>query len=712
MSALTITGLYTKELFRNEKSMFTIFLLKSIDKDENTVCKGKIQKLPYNTPVTLNGNYETDKQARTTFVIESYNIKDTKTTETFNFLSALKINGFTEKKIIEVIDYFNSSIIDVIKSCDTLNRFEQRCPIISSSIAKDLYKKVKKLSSEYDLTKEILDAGGDYHNAYALTKKYGNAAVKILHKNPYKAGYYADFSFYTCEQLAIKYGISGFSDKRAEGLLLYAIKNSMNNGNSYITTDELRSFTSRFQKNKDFFTPFEAILAKAVLNDHFVIEDKRIYLKSVYQMEENIAKNITRICLAAKKIDGLDIKLIKKIEKDNHISLSTSQIEAFKAIETEGVKLITGGPGTGKTTLINSLIKYLEYKHPDIQITLCAPTGRAAQNLAGKTFHVAETVHKTLGLRPYSEKKMRVTKKMTDYVYIIDETSMLDLELADILLQALPAHAIVIFVGDKDQLPSVGVGNVFNDLLNSGIEKYVLNEVHRQDGDSSIVSNATKINNGNTDLDLSKSDFDVLYVDSEKTAVDFCLMYTEKDDSQILTPMNKKLTGSFSLSQAIQKTKKFMCAGEKTYGDITYHIGDRVILLHNNYEAGYFNGDTGVISNIYSDGLSILLDDVYDENTGVKKEVDLENGDLKDVTLSYAITIHKSQGGEYNEAVIVLTKSSSGMISRNLLYTAVTRAKKKVTIISQEGLLDMAVQTPAYARNSTLSNKIKKALNK
>ena len=158
------------------------------------------------------------------------------------------------------------------------------------------------------------------------------------------------------------------------------------------------------------------------------------------------------------------------------------------------------------------------------------------------------------------------------------------------------------------------------------------------------------------------------------------------------------------------KTKKFICAGEKTYGDITYHIGDRVILLHNNYEAGYFNGDTGVISNIYSDGLSILLDDVYDEHTGVKKEVDFENGDLKDVTLSYAITIHKSQGGEYNEAVIVLTKSSSGMINRNLLYTAVTRAKKKVTIISQEGLLDMAIQTPAYERNSTLKEKIKRTL--
>lgn len=712
MSALTITGLYTKELFRNEKSMFTIFLLKSIDNDENTVCKGKIQKLPYNTPVSLNGNYETDKQARTAFVIDSYNIKDNKTTETFNFLSALKINGLTEKKIIEIIDYFNSSVIDVIKSCDTLNRFEQRCPIISAAIAKELYKRVKRLSLEYELTKEILDAGGDYHNVYALTKKYDSSASKILHKNPYKAGYYADFSFYTCEQLAIKYGIDGFSDKRAEGLLLYAMKDSMNNGNSYITTDELRSFTSRFQKNKDFYTPFEATLAKAVLNDNFVIENKKIYLKSIYQMEENIAKNVARISLSAKKLDDIDMSLVKKIENENHICLSESQIRAFRAVATEGVKLITGGPGTGKTTFVNSLIRYLEYKNPNVQITLCAPTGRAAQNLAGKTYHVAETVHKTLGLRPYSEKKMRVTKKLTDYVYIIDETSMLDLELADILLQALPTHAIVIFVGDKDQLPSVSIGNVFNDLLDCGIEKYVLNEVHRQDSNSSIVSNAIKINKGETDLDFSKSDFDVLYVDSEKTAVDFCLMYTEKDDSQILTPMNKKLTGSFCLSQAIQKTKKFTCPGEKTYGDITYHVGDKVILLHNNYEAGYFNGDTGIVSNIYGDGLSILLDDVYDENTGIKKEVDLANGDLKDVTLSYAITIHKSQGGEYNETVIILTKSSAGMINRNLLYTAVTRAKKKVTIISQEGLLNMAIQTPAYVRNSTLSNKIKKVLNK
>ena len=297
---------------------------------------------------------------------------------------------------------------------------------------------------------------------------------------------------------------------------------------------------------------------------------------------------------------------------------------------------------------------------------------------------------------------------MEDYVYIIDESSMLDLELMDTLLQSLPTHAIIIFVGDKDQLPSVGLGNIFNDLMKSDLEKYVLTEVHRQNADSTIVTNAIKINNGDTNLICSNSDFDIVEVTDETTAMQFSLMYANEKNIQILTPLNKKIIGSYNLSKEIQSKQTFLCPGEKIYGDTTYHIGDKVILTHNNYDADYYNGDVGIIANIYDDGISIILDYSFDDKTGEKKEIDVLNENMQDVNLAYAITIHKSQGGEYPEVVIMLTKSTQNMLSRNLLYTAVTRAKQKVTIITQPNILQKTILTTIKERHSTLIEKINK----
>ena len=193
-------------------------------------------------------------------------------------------------------------------------------------------------------------------------------------------------------------------------------------------------------------------------------------------------------------------------------------------------------------------------------------------------------------------------------------------------------------------------------------------------------------------------------VSDEETAIRLCMMYTQDKDLQVLTPLSKSATGSKALSGKIQSVKTFQSNAIKVYGDTTYHIGDKVILLNNNYEADYFNGDIGTITGINEDYITILSDDIYDFDTGAKKEIEVENSNLHDVALSYAITIHKSQGGEYDEVVIVLTKSAYRMANRNLLYTAVTRAKKKVTIITQNDLLEQAILQKSPERNSNLCN--------
>lgn len=704
-----LSGFYTTELYHNYKTMDVCFLLKT-EAEETITCCGKLPKLSYNTYINLKGKYKTDKHERLIFYINDYTIGTPMENESVSFLLGLKIHGFAEKKAKILTDYFNYSVVSVVNECERSNDFVDRCPKEIKPYATEIYRKIKVLNNEIELSKEIINAGGTYYNIKQLEKLYGKNALNVIRKNPYTAGYFAEMSFYSCEQIAMKNNISGFSDKRAEGILLYAIKSGMSKGDIYITIEELRKFSYKFQKNTDFYTPFEAVLARAVLSNNIIMENHRIYLKSVYTREESIIRSIKRINTTAKQISELDEALIAKIENESGLKYSESQRNAFNCLTSEGIKVISGEPGAGKTTLTNGLIKYIEAKFPKAEISLCAPTGRAAQNMAAKTMHVAETAYKMLGLRPYDEKTFKVTKKMESYVYIIDESSMVDLEIADILLQSFPGHSIIIFIGDANQLPSVGAGSFFLDLLNSGIEKYVLKGSHRQEKGSTIITNALRVNNNDTSLILSENDFDVIETEDEETAVAFAMMYGNNDSAQILTPMNKSETGSFNISRRIQEAKEFESLLEKKYGIITFHVGDKVILTHNNYNVPYFNGDTGVISNIFDECITIILDDVYDGNTGAKKEIEVKNADLEDVSLAYAITIHKSQGGEYDEAVIMLTKSSENMITKNLLYTAITRAKKKVTIITQTGLLEKAIKNTGHIRNSVLAVKIRHIL--
>jgi exodeoxyribonuclease V alpha subunit len=711
---ITLTGMYTKEIFRNIKSLYTCFILKEIESNKSITCVGNIQKLPYNTLINVTGSYKKDNKSRIAFNIDSYEIDTTCNDKSLDFILGLKIPGLNEKKAQILINHFNSNIVSVVKSCVKFKHFYDRCPKEIYPFAKDIYKKIKVMINQYDLSKEVLSVGGDFTNITMLNKRYDKSALSVLKKNPYTASYYAGLSFYAAEQLAIKYKINGFSEKRAEGLLLYAIKESMSQGNTYITINELRDFVKKAQRKQQYYTPFEVVLASTVLNENIVVENSNIYLRTNYMYEKNIATNIKRILCSAKSLNKIDMNIIEEIEREKNIKLSDSQLKACQCAISEGIKVITGGPGTGKTTFVDVLIRYFEKLDYKIKISLSAPTGRAAQNLAAKTNHVAQTTHKMMGLRPYQnkdEKVLKVTKKMEDYVYIIDETSMLDLELANILFQALPSHSIIIFVGDVDQLPSVGIGNIFKDLLESGIEKYVLTQSHRQKENSTIITNARKVNNGDTQLILKNDDFDVVQVSDENVAINFATMYSGSN-AQLLTCINKKAVGSYNLSHIIQGTKTFDSLLEKTYGNTTYHIGDKVILLHNNYEYDYYNGDVGVISDIFDDHIEIILDDVFDEDTGRKKEVEIINSNLCDVALAYAITIHKSQGGEYDEVVIIVTNSSINMINRNLLYTAITRAKRKVTIITQNGLLEKAITTKAKERHSSLKNKICHVINK
>lgn len=699
---MEIFGLFYKEVFRNEKNGYSGFFILT---DEGKIfCAGKIQKITEQLPLILTGQMLIDEKGRNRFEFTSYNFNDTDKSNEIAFLASMKIDGLTIKKAKEFVDYFNYGIFYEVKQYSRKKDFVNRCPQKLQKFAALIYTKVTRALKLKNLFLEIIKAGGDYSNVTQLLDKYGHNAKTILEKDPYVIGYYANLPFLACEHIAIKNNIGKYNKSRAKGILYFAMNLAEKQGDSYIDKNELKKICSILQKNSLIgITPFEYIWAIAILDETFYVNNNKISWAKIKVAEESLAENIIRLIRSGKKLDISkdEIKEIKRLENICHVKLSDSQKKAMNALKTSGIKVITGGPGSGKTTLTNIIIKYCEDNFPDRGIVLCAPTGCAAQNMSIKTEHISETIHRTLGLKPFGKKNRTiVTKKRTEKIYIIDEGSMMDLEIADILFDSIPNDSIVLIVGDVNQLPSVQVGSVLQDLIEAGIETYELEGSFRQASGSSIINNAYKVKNGETDLEINNKDFTILHTNTDEDVIKTCLAYVAiEPECQILCPTKKYNVGSKEISELIQNQrlntdKTIDSTKKKKYGNTTFYVGDKIIMTNNNYKTGYYNGDPGIITNIDAQGIEI---DFYG-----RKILYITNQELMDVSLSYALTVHKSQGAEYKNIIIVLTKQAINMMNRNLLYTAITRAKENVIIIENGELLKTAINNIPKRRNSGL----------
>lgn len=708
MSQTNIEYLYgtlARNIYRNEKTAFRFFLMTD-ENGETVSCAGKIQHLPIGICLRLAGRAEEDVNGNKRFSFTNYEILDSCEEKEITLIENLRIEDLNRRIAKKFVSYFGK-VLSTVKDTKTASAFENRCPDAIKPFAKPLYNKLKKVFIEKDMFDEILLKGGNYSNVKSILSKYGTFSLKKLRENPYLVGVRCGLEFFVCEAVAKEQDIHPLSKMRAAGVLYYAMKNVVANGDTYATASDIKKAINKLLKNQQLGPlPSEYVLALAVLdNEHFVIYNNHIYFRHLWNSQYTLVNHIERLL---KNKNNFEVKKedILFLEEREGIRLSPSQQAAFSVFESYGIKVITGGPGAGKTTLTNLLIQYFREKYPNETVCLCAPTGCAAQNLALKTDTEAATIHKTLGIKPCSADALQTTIQLSAKLYIIDEASMLDLELASILFSNIPSNTFVLLIGDADQLPSVGTGSLLSDLINAGIESYRLEGTFRQMNGSAIVSNAYAINDSKYDNIKEAEDFNIIEVKTDADIIDTVLFAADEPETewQVLTPMRKSMLGSIEMGLKLQGQLTFASNLKKDYGKITFHIGDKVLTVHNNYSAGYYNGEQGVVTGISEDGILITFDD--------GSMIDVSNSELSDVMLSYAMTIHKSQGAEYENVIIVLPASADIMCSKNLLYTAVTRAKKRVIIISQRGQLKRTVCKMQRPRNSELSELIRMRLTK
>ena len=585
-------------------------------------------------------------------------------------------------------------------------------------------KRIEMIKKAWDEQKEVrsvmlfLQSHG-VSTAYAakIFKTYGQDSINIVKENPYRlAREIFGIGFITADNIAEKLGITKDAPQRIEAGLEYVLHKLADDGHVCYPYEEL------CEKVKEMLAVDRQIVLKAVADsfqaDRIVIEDingKLVFLKKFHVCETGITQNFKRLKHSPKSVRKIDSnKAIEWMKGRIKIKLAEKQEAAVRKSLEEKVLIITGGPGTGKTTIINAIIKIL--KKAGAKILLAAPTGRAAKRLSEATWERALTIHRMLD---YSMKEMGFKKNNKNPlkcdVLIIDEASMIDTVLMHHLLKAVPSKATLIFVGDVNQLPSVGPGNVLNDLIVSNAFSVVtLDTIFRQAKKSLIVVNAHRINKGMfpvTANDNKKSNFYFVQKEEPEDVLSTIIDLVQKripksfcvdpvDDIQVLTPMHKGIAGAGNLNQELQKilnpNKVVLQRGNREF-----KVSDKVMQIKNNYDKHTYNGDIGRILDINLIDQKVLLN--FDG-----REVEYDFSSLDEIVHAYAVSVHKSQGSEYPVVIIPVVIQHYILLQRNLIYTAVTRGKKLVVLVGTKKALAIAINTvKSSQRHTRLSHRLK-----
>jgi exodeoxyribonuclease V alpha subunit len=557
--------------------------------------------------------------------------------------------------------------------------------------------------------------------AAKIFKQYGNDAIKIVQENPYRlATDIFGIGFITADKIAEKMGFAKDSELRAAAGILYVLHELTDEGHVYYPYEPL------IGKCKEMLDIDREIIVKAIgtvaVDKQIAIEDinhdfaefqennKAVYLAGYHIAEKNLATRLKTLVNAPQAIRKIDSeKAIQWVQEKLSITLADKQIEAVQRAAENKVMVITGGPGTGKTTIINAILKI--FSAIKAKIMLAAPTGRAAKRMSEATGHEAKTIHRMLeyNMRKGGFQKNECSPLDCDLL-IIDEASMIDTLLMHHLLKAIPVTATFIMVGDVNQLPSVGAGNVFKDIIDAGISPVVqLNEIFRQAKESSIIVNAHKINEGIIpNLKYNQDKLDDFYFieqeDPEKALEMIINLVRERipkrfgfdsvNDIQVLTPMHRGTIGAGNLNTELQKA---LNPGEDGVlrGGRLFMVDDKVMQIVNNYDKEVFNGDIGQIASIDEEAkeVKVIIDD---------RNIIYDYSDLDELVHAYAISVHKSQGSEYPAVVIPILTQHYVLLQRNLLYTGVTRGKKLVVIVGTKKAMAIAVKNNKIEKRYTL----------
>lgn len=628
------------------------------------------------------------------------------------FLASGAINGIGPAMAKKIVAEFGEKTLEVIaKSPNELLKI----PGIGKKTA-------EKISTSYLEQSELTEImvwleNHGISNTYAgkIFAKYGSFAIDIMEKDIYRL--FQDIEgigFLTADKLAFNLGIQREDKRRIISGIDYALMQLCNNGHCCIPEMALVDKTAKILQvnNQIIFTILKERIDNGSLNTEVVGGETLIYPPYLYYAEKKVAMRLLQLQQATEPLSEDNLSLFIKVwEKDNQIQLAQKQKEAIKACLHHGVLVLTGGPGTGKTTVIKGILSIL--KAQGLKIRLAAPTGRAAKRLSETTGQKALTIHRLLeanNLAQDDNLQLGFSKDINDQldadVIILDEVSMVDIVLMHHFLNAVPDGCRIILVGDTDQLPAVGPGSVLKDIIRSQkIPAIRLDEIFRQAQTSMIIQNAHIINAGRLpDIRKQYSDF-VFYELNDDTSItqkilDLCTKdlphegFDVLKDVQVLSPMHRFLCGVENLNLMLQEQlnpKKNQ--DELKYSSQTFRVGDKVMHIRNNYQKNVFNGDIGFIQDINNEKLTVYYFDHI---------VTYEKNELNELTLAYASSVHKSQGSEYKVVIIPLSTSHYIMLQRNLLYTAITRAKQKVIIIGSKKALMTAIQSNRTQKRYTL----------
>lgn len=557
--------------------------------------------------------------------------------------------------------------------------------------------------------------------AAKIYKQYGNEAVKIVQENPYRlATDVFGIGFITADKIAEKMGFARDSELRAAAGILYVLHELTDEGHVFYPYDRLLVKCEEMLdidreiivRALDTLAAYKQVVVEEIVQDSTEVResDKAVYLTGYHIAEKNIAFRLMALMNAPQAIRKIDAeKAVQWVQERLSITLADKQIEAVHRTAANKVMVITGGPGTGKTTIINAILRI--FSAIRTRFMLAAPTGRAAKRMSEATGHEAKTIHRML---EYNMRKGGFQKNegspLNCELLIVDEASMIDTLLMHHLLKAVPVTATFILVGDVNQLPSVGAGNVLKDIIDSGTVPVVrLNEIFRQARESSIIVNAHKINEGvMPSFDSSPGRLDDFYFisqeDPQKALETVVTLVKERipkrfgfdpiDDIQVLTPMHKGTVGAGNLNIELQKALNPGTEGVIRGGRL-FRVNDKVMQIVNNYDKDVYNGDIGRIISIDTEAQEVRV--AFDG-----REVGYDYTDLDELVHAYAVSVHKSQGSEYPAVVVPILTQHYVLLQRNLLYTAVTRGKKLVVLVGTKKALAIAVKNNRTRNRYTL----------
>ena len=706
----TITGFVEHIVYRNEENGYTVLNLASNEEDEVT-CVGVFQMISEGESLELTGEYTVHPSYGPQFKVQQYSIKAPEDIASIErYLGSGAIKGVGAAQAARIVRKFKE---------DTFRIIEEE-PERLAEIKGISERKAQEIAQQTEEKRELRQAmiflqnyGISLSLAVKIYQTYQLDMYRIIQENPYRmAEDVTGVGFKIADEIAHRVGIHLDSDFRIRSGIMYVLQQASLEGHTYLPEELLTRRACELlgvdASGVEKHYMDMAIDRKLILKQSEA--EVQIYASTFYYMELNVAVMLRELNVKYDFSETAVEQRIRKIEQLSELELDEMQRTAVKEAVRSGLLVITGGPGTGKTTTINTIIQYFESEGMDI--ALAAPTGRAAKRMSETTGYEAKTIHRLLelsgGMDEHAGFERNEQNPLETDVIIIDEMSMVDITLMHNLLKAVVAGTRLILVGDVNQLPSVGPGCVLKDIIDSHACNVVrLNRIFRQASESDIIVNAHKINRGEpVSLDNKSRDFFFLKRYDANVIISICIQLIRQKlpkyvnaspfDIQVLTPMRKGLLGVERLNTILQQYlnppdgKK----AEREHGQTIFRVGDKVMQIKNNYQAeweirsrynipiekglGVFNGDMGIVREINSFSETLTVE--YEE----RRMVEYPFKELDQLDLAYAITIHKSQGSEYPAVIIPLLTGPRMLMNRNLLYTAVTRARKCVTLVGDE----------------------------